>query len=397
LAVAATELAGSRGLARRAVATALLCQGAATADWVTRLPSIKANLDLGAGGLGLALVGTPVGLAVAVLIAPAAVRRFSSAGTARWATTCAGLTIALPALAWNGVSLTLGLIVLGLAFGVAEVSVNVQAVAVERAYARPVMTGMHAMWSIGMIVGSLAGSVAAAAGVAPAAQLGVAGVLLAGVAAFVGRWFLEPTLQEGSQEAAEEREPRRRLQDQPAVVVTGLIAFCAFLAEGSVTDWGSVFMHDVEHASLAVAGLAVSVFSVGQVVARLAGDRIVTRFGRTATMWRTALIAAAGMLVAISAASSVVALLGYGVLGLGGALIIPTAFSVAGIAAAFAPAWALSRVTGMGYAGLFLGPAAIGLVTHAIGLTAALLIPATLLLLIVPLTLRLRHELGSGA
>jgi predicted MFS family arabinose efflux permease len=383
--------------ARRAVATVLFCHGAATASWVTRLPPIKASLDLGAGGLGLALVGTPVGLAVAVVVTPAAVRRFSSAATARWGLVCASLTITFPALAWSGVTLAVGLIGLGLAFGVTEIAANVQAVAVERLYGRPVMTGMHAMWSVGLIVGSVAASLAAAASVVPFAQLLVVGLLLAGVAAVVGRWLLEPTLERAAPEPSPGSIARGRLPKEGLLVIAGLIAFCAYLAEGSVSDWSSVYLHSAQHASLAVAALAVSGFSAGQVIGRLLGDRIITRVGRIATIRYSALIAAAGMALAIAAPSPAVALIGYGVLGLGSATIVPTAFSIAGMAAGATPARELSRVTAMGYAGLFLGPVAIGLAAQASGLAAALAIPASLLVLIVPLSRTLSRDFGVGA
>jgi fucose permease len=373
----------------------LMCQGAATASWVTRLPSIKATLHLGSGGLGLALVGTPIGFALAVAVAPAGVRKFSSAVTARWGITCATLAIVLPALAWDGATLALGLVLLGLAFGVSDIATNVQAIAVERAYGRPVMTGMHAMWSVGLVVGSAGAALAAALSVDPLTQLLLVGASLAAVAGVAGRWFLNPQLEDADLAPTSQPPRRRRLLAEPVLVITGLIAFCAFLSEGSVSDWGSVYMHFTQHASLSVAALTVTVYSVGQTVSRLAGNRVVTRIGRTATIWRAALVAAVGMTLAILAPSAPAALAGYCILGIGGAMIVPTAFSIAGIASGVAPAWGLSRVTAMGYAGSFLGPACIGLVAHGVGLKAALAIPAVLLVLVVPLTVRLTRELGA--
>jgi MFS family permease len=117
---------------RSAVATFLLCMGMASAGWATRLPSIKASLHLGAGGLGLALTGAPVGFIMASAIAPILVRRFTSRTTARGALLCGSLSVVIAGLAWNGVSIAIGLIGLGLAFGVLDIAVNVQAVAVER-------------------------------------------------------------------------------------------------------------------------------------------------------------------------------------------------------------------------------------------------------------------------
>lgn len=381
--------------ARRAVATVLFCHGVATANWVTRLPSIKGSLHLGAGELGLALIGTPVGLAIAVGVTPLAVRGFSSAATARWGLVFASLTITFPALSWSPVSLALGLTAVGLAFGVTEIAANVQAVAVERLYGRPVMAGMHAAWSVGLIAGSLDSSLAAVRGLAPITQLALVGFVVAGVALFAGRSFLEPSLERAPAQSRKTAS-RGRLAQQPVLIVVGLIAFCAYLNEGSVSDWSSVYLHTSQHASLAFAALAVSGFSVGQAAGRLIGDRLINRLGRISTMWRAALIATGGMVLAIIARSPEVALLGYCIVGFGGATIVPTAFSIAGIAGSGGPAWALSRVTALGYAGLFLGPVAIGLVAQATSLAAALAIPASLMLTIVPLTIRLRHKLRPG-
>jgi hypothetical protein len=377
--------------ARRSVAVILFCQGAAAAAWATRLPSIKEHLHLGPGALGLALVGTPAGFALAVGLAPVALRLRSSAVVARWSNAAAALMIILPALATNVASLAAFLVLFGLAFGTAEISVNVQAVRVERSYGRPLMSGLHAMWSIGVIGGSIAGAIAAGSGVTPLHELLVAGVMLAALAAIAGRGLLGDLHPSTGQGPHDSRRGQERLLGGPVVVVTGLIAFCAFLAEGSVSDWSSVYLHASQHASLSVAALSVFAYSVGQTSARLAGNRIITRFGRTGTLWRTAIIAALGMMIALGATAPWVALLGYSVLGVGVATVVPISFSIAGVAPGVAPAWALSRVTGFGYMGSFLGPAVIGLLASTTSLKTALVIPAVLLLMIVPLAMRLRH------
>ncbi|MHB8695780.1 MAG: MFS transporter [Solirubrobacteraceae bacterium] len=377
--------------ARRSVAVILFCQGAAAAAWTTRLPSIKDHLHLGPGALGLALVGTPVGFALAIGLAPAALRRCSSAVVARWSNAAAALMIILPALASNVASLAAFLVVLGLAFGTAEISVNVQAVRVERSYGRPLMSGLHAMWSIGVIGGSIAGAIAASGGVSPLDELLIAASLVAALAAIAGRGLLGEPQPAAGQDPRDAPRGRERLLEAPVVVVTGLIAFCSFLAEGSVSDWSSVYLHSSQHASLSVAALSVFAYSVGQTGARLAGNRIITRLGRTGTLWRTAIVAAFGMMIALVASAPWVALLGYCVLGVGVATVVPISFSIAGVAPGVAPAWALSRVTGFGYMGSFLGPAVIGLIASTTSLKMALVIPAVLLLMIVPLTMRLRH------
>lgn len=368
------------------------------ASWAVRLPSIKAGLHLGPGALGIALVGQPLGLVPAVQLVPGLVRRFSSATVARWSMVGAALVILGPALAWNAASLAASLVLLGVLFGVSDITVNVQAVGVEQAYRRPLMSGLHAMWSLGLLGGSLAASVAAAAGVSPRAQLLVMGVALALAVVGGGTGLLSEEAEELARPSREAQGggARWRFLQQTALVLTALIAFCSLLVEGSVSDWSSVYLHGTQHASLGTAALGVAVYSVGATIGRLAGNGIIARVGRTATLWRTALVAALGMAVAVIAPNAVVALLGYGLLGLGVAMIVPIAFSIAGSIDGPPAAWALARVTMFGYAGSFVGPAVIGLVAQNSGLGAALAIPAVLLVFVVPLTIVLRRHLPAA-
>jgi MFS family permease len=109
----------------------LLALGAAGGAWATRLPSIQDKLHLDPGMLGLALVGQPLGLIVAVQLVPRLVRKWSSAQVARWSMVAAAIVIVMPALAWSAATLFVALLLVGVMFGTSDISVNVQAVAVE--------------------------------------------------------------------------------------------------------------------------------------------------------------------------------------------------------------------------------------------------------------------------
>jgi fucose permease len=150
-----------------------------------------------------------------------------------------------------------------------------------------------------------------------------------------------------------------------------------------------VFLHRSQHASLGIAALGVAVYSVGTIVGRLGGDSLITRWGRLKALRRTAVLAGAGLTAAVLANSPAVALVAYGVLGLGVSMIVPIAFSSAGRIVGMPAVRALARVTTAGYGGSFVGPAVIGVVASGTGLADALLIPVALLLLIVPLSVAL--------
>src|SRR4051794_33075983 len=384
--------------ARRDVTVIFFVYGAVLATWVSRIPLIKQQLGLNTAQLSLALLGSPVGLILAVQLVSGLVTRYSSAVVTRWAAVAACGAMVLPALAWSVGSLGVALLCLGLSLGSLDISMNTQGVAVERGYDRPIMSGIHGSYSVGVIAGAAVGSVAARAGVDPLVHFAVAATILAGVAlaasgALLGREADEPAESDGAGAPADRP---LRLWSHPSLIALGVIAFCCLFAEGAVDDWSGVYLHEVQGASLGVAPLAAAASGIGMAVGRFGGDAVIARFGRPATLLRAALIAAAGMTIAVAAPAPAVAIAGYGVFGLGVATIVPIAFTLAGNTAGVAPAWAISRVTTLGYAGLFCSPPAIGLVAHQIGLTAALAISAALLLLVAPLAKRSGRQSGNA-
>src|SRR4051794_784301 len=374
--------------ARRGVTLVFFVYGAILATWVSRLPLIKQNLGLDTAQLSLALLGSPLGLIVATQLVSTLVGRFTSAAVTRWGIVAASAAMMLPSLAWNLASLAVALFLLGMSLGSLDIAMNTQGVAIERGYARPIMSGIHGMYSVGVLAGAAVGALAAHGGVDPRIHFAVAAAVLAALGVAGSRSVLgaEADAPTDHEEAPASGRLAPRLAHHPALIALGAIAFCCLFAEGAVDDWSGVYLHEGQGASLGVAPLAAAACGIGMAIGRFGGDAVIARYGRPATLWRAALIAGAGMMVAVLAPGAVVAIAGYAVLGLGVATIVPIAFTLGGGAEGVPPAWGISRVTMLGYAGLFSSPPAIGLVAQATGLAAALAIPAVLLLLVGPLS-----------
>jgi fucose permease len=371
--------------ARVGVVVIFFVYGAVLATWVSRIPLLKRELGLDTAELSVALLGSPVGLIVATQIVTPVIRHSSSAAVTRSGAVAACACVVLPSLAWNLPSLTLALFLLGMSLGALDTAMNTQGVAIERGYARPIMSGIHGMYSVGVLVGAAAGALAAAAGVDPTVHFAVAGALLAAVSVVGGRSLLGAEA-DAVAEAEQDTGPvHERLLGHPSLVALGVVAFCCLFAEGAVDDWSGVYLHEEQGASLGIAPLAAAACGIGMATGRFVADGIIARLGRPATLTRAALLATAGMTIAVLAPVPGVAIAGYLVLGLGVAAIVPIAFTLAGNTQGVPPAWAISRVTMIGYAGLFSGPPLIGLVAQLTGLGAALTIPAVLLLLVAVL------------
>ncbi|MEA2248152.1 MAG: hypothetical protein QOH46_2681 [Solirubrobacteraceae bacterium] len=374
--------------ARRGVTLIFFVYGGVLATWVSRLPLIKQDLGLNTAQLSIALLGSPLGLILATQLVSAFVKRWTSARVTRWAAIAACGCMILPSLAWDLGSLAAALFLLGMSMGALDIAMNTQGVAVERGYARPIMSGIHGMYSVGVLVCASVGALAAHLRVDPTLHFTVAAVCLAALGVIGSRSLLGAQADTAPEPGGTPAGPRRRpgLARHPSLIALGVIAFCCLFAEGAVDDWSGVYLHEEQGASLGLAPLGAAACGIGMATGRFAGDAVIARVGRPGTLWRASLIAGAGMTLAVLAPTPGIAIAGYGVLGLGVATIVPIAFTLAGNTDGVPPAWAISRVTTLGYAGLFSSPPVIGLVAQAIGLAAALAIPAALLLLVTPLS-----------
>jgi fucose permease len=369
------------GSARRGVAVIFFVYGAVLATWVSRIPLIKRELELDTAELSFALLASPLGLILVMALVPAWIGRWTSAKVTRWGVIAASAAMVLPAVAWSQATLAGALLALGMSLGTLDIAMNTQGVAIERGHGRPIMSGIHGLYSVGVLAGAGAGALAAHLGVDPLLHFACVAVALACLGASGSRALL------GAQaDATAEAGAPLRLERHPWLITLGAIAFCSLFAEGAVDDWSGVYLHEEQGASLGLAALGAAAFGAGMAVGRFAGDAVIARYGRPATLVRAALVAGAGMFVAVLAPSAAVAIAGYAVLGLGVATIVPIAFTLAGCTAGVPPAWAISRVTTLGYAGLFISPPVIGLVAQGSGLAVALTIPAVLLLMVAALS-----------
>jgi MFS family permease len=299
------------------------------------------------------------------------IERFGSRRTVRAALPLLAASLVGPGLAGDLASLTVSLVAFGLLAGLLDVAMNAQAVRVERGYERPIMSGLHGAWSVGVL-----GASAVAAGVA-AGGVGVQANLVVAAAVLVTASVVAPLrlLAGEDRSPVQARTPRRALLPR-AVLAVGAIGFCSFLGEGAAADWSGVYLREDAGAGSGLAPFAFTAFAIGMVASRFTADRLSARAGPVAVVQAGGLLAAMGLALALAVASPPAVFVGFALLGLGLAPIVPIAFSAAGNLGSGPRA--LGWVVTMSYVGSVLGPAAIGLVAHTVGLRAGLAIPAAL-------------------
>jgi MFS family permease len=363
---------------RVAVSAAFLIHSTVSGTWAPRLPAIKESLGLSDGELGTALVGLAIGLLVGTRLAGAPVDRFGSRPVMRVGFPLLAATLVLPGLADSLVALFLSLFVLGLASGALDVAMNAQGIEVERHIGRPILSGLHGLWSIGLGIGAGVAALAAAIGADPLEHFAVVAVVLA-VASLV---FMRGLLAARRPEPGEPEEEHVMVRWTLALVLLGVIAFCSFVGEGAASDWSAVYMTQELGSSEALGALAFAAFAVTMAIARFAADPLRARLGNVVLVRGGSLIAATGLGLGLLVHEPAAAIAGFALLGLGLAPVVPIAFSAAGDLDPRATGRLVGRVATLGYVGSVAGPIMIGWLAEATSLRAALSLVVLLALVI---------------
>lgn len=350
--------------------------GASTGTWAARIPAIQARLELTPAQLSLALLASAVGLIASAMFTGAVIGRVGSQRVVRIAAPLVAATLPPLALAPNLALLVVALFFYGAMGAVLDISMNSQAVAVERGYGHPILSSFHAFFSVGGFLGALLGGLIAGRGIAPFPHfLGVALVLIV-VALLAGRWVIRD--EPAPDPAPDEYQPLIAL---PSRRLLGLcaIAFIVLVTEGAMGDWSALYLHQTLLAAPALAAAGFATFSVAMAVARLGGDYVTARLGTTSVIAGGSSLAALGLALALLAPVPLLAIAGFGLVGLGCATIFPLVISSAGKLGGVTGR-AVAALTTFGYLGYLLGPPMIGGVATLLSLRGGLALVVVLLL-----------------
>jgi MFS family permease len=345
------------------------------ANWVVRVPAVKAHVGASAGTLGLALLGISAGAVVTMMFAGALCSRFGNAPIIVGSATLMSLALMAPARVATVAALAAVLVAFGAGFGGLNVAMNSSAVQIAARLRRPIMPSFHAAYSLGGLSGAVVGG--ALAGVLGASTqltgVGAFGLVLTacGGPLLLGLEREIATTTEVAPLAPDATDSRPGVVSRPRAVVAvfGLIALCSSYGEGAMGDWGALHLRTDLHTSVGLAAAGYASFSAAMVVGRLSGSAMLRRAGRTFVLAAGALTAAAGMLLAALAPDLVLAIVGFLLVGLGLANLFPAAVGEAG---ALAGPGGVAAASVIGYSGFLAGPPLIGFLAQRVGLPAAL-------------------------
>ncbi|MEU0838726.1 MFS transporter [Streptomyces sp. NPDC005962] len=376
---------------------ALFCSlGFQYATWASRIPALKADLDLTEAEVGVLLMAAGVGASVSFPLVAAAMRRMGSRRLALWATLCLTLLLLALAAAPNYPVALLVLCADGVFVGCLNTAMNAQGAALEARYGRHAMARLHATFSGGSLLAALLASGVSAVTSSVVAHFGVAAAVLVLLGGYARTGLLaeEPaTTGSGAGTGADEGK-RARGWAMPSRMTWLMCCAMVFgtVTEGAMNDWSSLYMKDVAGASAQLAPLGIAVVSGAMVIARLVADRWRGRWGDRRVVLLGSALAGTGLALALAVGGVAPALTGFACVGLGIAAVTPCVY----VAAARQSPESLTLVAAMGTTGLLAGPPFIGFVANASSLVWGMAVVAASALIVSLCAARIRWTPVSG-
>ncbi len=362
-------------IVRNATRCGFFMAGFGLSVWAPLVPYVRERIEMTDAVFGLLLLCIGIGSLTWMPI--------SGVLVARWGIRPVQLcSVALLALALAGMALTdsigwlgLALFCFGGSLGVIDVIMNIQAVLVETAVGRRLMSNFHGMYSLGAISGALV----------------LTGLLSLGLAPDVGSFMMIGVIVAANLALARGYLPNRApggglafVRPTGLVMLVGLMCFVVYLAEGAVLDWSALYLTGEKGLEVARGGLGYAAFALMVTIARFAGAPLVNSLGTARVIAFGGMLAAFGIGLSLTADHWALALVGYGLCGLGCANVSPVLISSLSRQDGMPVQLAVTVATTIGFAGVLAGPAMMGMVAHFSSLGMAFALLAVLLLGIVP-------------
>ncbi len=374
---------------QRLVMLAFFLQPIAYGSWLPRIPEIQAGLGLGPAALALTLLGMPVGTLLTLPFAGPIVGRIGARRTIIIGFVYYAIAASLPAFSPDPVMLFIALAFAGSSISFLELGLNVEADAVEKATGTLIMTKSHGFWSVGIMAGSLVGTLLAGMGMAP--QWAILAAALVTLPMGIATGLALPS---ADAEVPVERSAggRKWSLPSPALIGVCLFVFGITMTEGAMADWSAIFLRDALAADVGTVGLGYAVFAFMVAAGRFGGDTIKARLGAVGTAQLCGVLAVLGAGLLYLAPNVTLALIGFGTIGFGVSVGFPLAVTAAagiGDRPASANVAVLSFVA---LTGFLIGPPLIGFVAEVsdIRIGVACVVPFLLLSLIFTRQLRPR-------
>lgn len=347
---------------------AFLIVGCLESAWAPMVPFVKKGFNLDEAQLGLLLLCTGLGSVLALPLAGPMCKRYGAKRTIYANGVMLALCLGIVAANIHLWVTAVMLVLFGMCTVQIDVAANVNGITLEEEFRKPMMSGFHGGYSLGTLLGAAAMSLMLTTGMAilPAANV----VLVATLGYFF--WSCRELLRKGELDTTPHpdtaHQSRHRFRIPPLVLVVGLVCFVLYSAEGAVMSWSAVFVNQERGVDMRYAGYFFTAFAVCMTVMRLSGNKLVNLFSTRRIVVYGSVIVAVGFFLVALVPHILGTVVGFALIGIGEANIVPQLVSYAGRIRGMAVQTTISIITALGYSGILLGPVVIGFCAHAYGL-----------------------------
>lgn len=372
--------------ARNATKAIFLVCGLGISSWAPMVPYAKDRLGLNNADLGLLLLLLGAGAIAMMPVSGILAHRYGTRIVIRFSAIVMALSLPLlmiiNAPLWMGIAI----FIFGGAVGTVDVAMNAQGVQVQNSSKKPIMSSLHGLFSVGGLFGSLGLGFLMKIGLSPIA----ATVIIAMLLITIILWNYPSLL-----DIQTEKELIKTFTTEPvkektkgiswlkgSVIFLGLMCFSVFLSEGAMLDWSAIFLTENKNINPELAGVGYAAFSIAMATMRLLGDKIVARLSGKTVVVTGSIIAASGIFLSILTPWLITSIIGFILLGIGAANIVPVFFSEGGRLKHIPATISIPVISTMGYAGQLAGPALLGFIAYRFSLNGAFTFIGGLLLMV---------------
>jgi MFS family permease len=352
-------------------------------SWASRIPQVKDRFGLNEAELGGVLFMLPLGALVALpfsgwLIHKWSSRTMSIASALTYTVLLYGISVASSVQ-----QLSLALFGFGVIGNFGNISMNTQGISIQQRIQQPILSSLHAMWSIGAFSAAAISGWTMKMGYSTSTHF-IMVALIAAIIVSVGAFFLIPDASNDEGAAKVFAWPNK------ALILLGVICFCVAMSEGAMADWSSLYYRQIIHELNAISTTGYTAFAMCMAAGRLMGDRLLQSYKHSTVLKINGLLILFGITLSLLFTYSYSVIIGFALVGFGVSSVIPIVYMLAAKSKAMAPSVALSAVSSVGFTGFLIGPPMIGFIAHEVGLRSAMWIVAVLGGLVYILSLRVK-------
>ncbi|WP_369752369.1 MFS transporter [Flavobacterium sp. WC2409] len=339
-------------------------------SWASRIPAIKAQLHLSEAQFGAVLFAFPVGLMLTMPFTGRLLNKYSSRYCMLLGAILFNIVLALPGFAAFVWQLVIILLIFGSSRNILNLSMNAQALEVQKLYPKSIMTTFHAVWSLAGFIGAGLGYVMVTQKIAPSFHLlGVSVAMMA-----VTAWVYPQTIHT---EPVKEKKKFFSMPDKN-LIKFAIICFVSMACENTMYDWSGIYFQNILHASPKWTTAAFVFFMTAVTLGRLLGDYAVFKYGIKPILFYSGIFISSGFLICFLFPFISTTIIGYFLIGIGVSCVVPLVFSIAGKSKSLSNGSALTSISTIGYLGFLIVPPMVGFISQISSMKWAFLIMALL-------------------